>query len=109
MKKNWLAIFALIFFNLVFVLGVALSIYAIVASMWIIVGSFIISPIILFVANTLHIQDFSMFQSIASAILCLLGIAIIPVCQKINRLVIVISVNYIEYNKRIIYGASINE
>lgn len=109
MKVNVFAVIGLIFFNLVFVLGLAISVYTIVASLWIILGAFIISPIILFVATFYNIQDFSMIQSIASVVLCSLGLALIPICQKLTRYTIDISVNYIEYNKKMIYGLPLND
>lgn len=109
MKVNVFAVIGLIFFNLVFVLGLAISVYTIVASLWIILGAFIISPVILFITTFYKIQDFSMVQSIASVVLCSLGMALIPICKKITRFIIDISVNYIEYNKKMIYGFPVND
>ena len=102
MKVNWLAFISLVFFNLVFVLGLAIGLYAVLASLWIVIGSFIISPLLLFVVNILRIQEFSMFQSVSSVLLFIAGVVLIPVCQRITRFIIKLSVNYIEYNKNAI-------
>lgn len=104
MKINWFALISLIFFNLVIVTGFAITLYAIVASAWIIIGAFTVSPILLVIATVTKIQDFSMFQSISSIFLCAIGLGLIPLMQKLTRLVITYSVNYIEYNKKMIYS-----
>ncbi|WP_376765660.1 hypothetical protein [Enterococcus durans] len=50
------------------------------------------------------IQDFSVFQSIASILLFALGGLLVPVCIKATKYVGNISAKYIAYNKRLIYG-----
>lgn len=104
MKKNWFALISLIFFNLVVVMGFAIALYAIIASFWIIIGAFIISPILLVIANVTQLQDFSMFQSISSIFLCAIGLGLFPFMRKFTRLIITYSVSYIKYNKKMIYS-----
>lgn len=107
MKMNWFALISLIFFNLVVVMGFAIALYAIIASFWIIIGAFTISPMLLAIANVTQLQNFSMFQSIASIFLCAIGLGLFPTMKKLTRLIITYSVKYIEYNKKLIYSVPI--
>lgn len=105
MKINWFALISLIFFNLVIVMGLAITLYTIIASAWIVIGAFTISPILLFITTITKLQDFSMFQSISSMFLFIIGLALIPIMKKVTRLIITYSVHYIEYNKKMITRA----
>ena len=104
MMKKASIVFSLLFFNVVFILGVAESVYIFIASLWIVTGSFLLSPLLLLGATLLTIQDFSVFQSIASILLFALGGLLVPVCIKATKYVGNISAKYIAYNKRLIYG-----
>ena len=104
MMKKASIVFSLLFFNVVFILGVAASVYIFIASLWIVTGSFLLSPLLLLGATLLTIQDFSVFQSIARILLFALGGLLVPVCIKATKYVGNISAKYIAYNKRLIYG-----
>ena len=104
MKKNWYVITALVFFNLVFVLGVAISVYTMLASLWIIMGSFLASPFILAAVNFLGIQSFSLINTLASFLLFVIGVVLIPICQRATKFLLKISTDYINYNKKLAHN-----
>lgn len=107
MKKNWYAFIALIFFNLVFVLGIGISIYAMLASLWLIMGAFLLSPFLLFATNFLGIQHFSFYQTIASFGLFIVGTALIPFCRRATNYLLEVTQKYINFNKKLVYGESL--
>lgn len=74
MKKiNYFALFGAIAFNVVLFSGVFITAVALLFSLWLVVGLFILSPALMLVFNILGIQSFSFFQSLISILLFVCG------------------------------------
>lgn len=104
MKINWLVLIGLIFFNITFILGFAIALYAIIASIWITLGAFIASPFLLFLVNITNLQNFAMFQTVMSFFLFGGALYLVPVCLKLTRKTIELSIDYLNFNKSLVYG-----
>lgn len=74
MKKiNYFALFGAIAFNVVLFSGVFITAVALLFSLWLVVGLFILSPALMLAFNILGIQSFSFFQSLISILLFVCG------------------------------------
>lgn len=105
MKKfNWFALFGVLFFNIVLFSAVATTAILLLFSLWLITATFIVSPIILLVANLTGVQSFSFFQSFISIILCVVGIGLYPLAKKITQNLVVFFTKYVTYNKKMVYS-----
>ncbi|MEK3977990.1 DUF1700 domain-containing protein [Psychrobacillus sp. FSL K6-2836] len=103
-KINYFALFGVIFFNLVLFSGVAIAVVALLFSLWTVVVSFVLSPIILVVVNQMGIQEFNIIQTILSCIILVIGIKLVPFSMKATRYMGTFFTKYIEYNKKTIYS-----
>lgn len=105
MKKfNWFALAGVLLFNLLLVSVVALTTILLVFALWLITGTFILSPIILLGANVMGAQSFSIFQSFASILLCLAGLVLYPVAKKTTQTLVDSFKKYVKYNKKMVYS-----
>lgn len=102
MKINYLALFGVITFNLVIFLGIAITVIALLFSLWIIVLSFVASPMLLAIVNLSGIQSFDVLQTIMSFVLLLIGVLLYPFTLKASRSLYAFFVTYIQYNKKAI-------
>ncbi|AEB28829.1 hypothetical protein CAR_c00780 [Carnobacterium sp. 17-4] len=105
MKKfNWFALAGVLLFNLLLFSVVALTIILLVFSLWLITGTFIVSPLLLLGANVTGIQNFSIFQSFASIFLCLAGLVLYPLAKKTTQTLVDSLTKYVKYNKKMVYS-----
>lgn len=104
MRINWLVLIGLVFFNITFILGFAIALYAIIASVWIVLAAFIASPFLLFLVNITNLQNFAFYQTIFSFFLFGGALYLVPVCLKLTRKTIELTMNYLNYNKDLVYG-----
>lgn len=102
-RMNYYALFGVIFFNVVLFSGFAIAVAALLFSLWIMVGSFILSPFLLLIVNQMGIQKFELLQTILSCILFVIGIGLTPLAMKATRYLGVLLNKYIELNKRAVY------
>lgn len=104
MKKiNYLALFGVICLNALLFLGVAVTIVALLFSLWVIVVTFILSPILLIIANYTKVQDFSYLQTSASVLLFIVGVSLLPFTRKITYQTKLLFLKYFNWNKQAIY------
>ncbi|WP_407371885.1 helix-turn-helix domain-containing protein [Carnobacterium sp.] len=105
MKKfNWFALAGVLLFNLLLFSVVALTIILLVFSLWLVTGTFILSPMILLGANIIGVQSFSLFQSFISILLCLAGLVLYPLTKKTTRTLVDSFTKYVKYNKKMVYS-----
>lgn len=97
-----LASISLFFFNLIFVLGPAITIFAVYLSLWIVSASFVLSPI--FVVTQVLIGGFSTFELFVSLILCGIGIALGAGMLKAGKGLYRIFSTYVNWNMKLIKG-----
>lgn len=100
---NYAALFGVICFNIIIGLGAIIAIISLVASLWITVASFLLSPILLFIVIQLHLQEFQLYNVITSFLLFTIAALIIPWTQKLTRFTYRLLAGYVAYNKRIIF------
>lgn len=105
MKKfNWFALAGVLLFNLLLVSVVALTAILLVFALWLVTGSFILSPMLLLGANVIGVQSFSLFQSFSSILLCLAGLVLYPLAKKTTQSLIDSFTKYVKYNKKMVYS-----
>ena len=103
-RINYFALFGVIIFNLVLFSGVAITLVALLFSLWTVVVSFVLSPILLVVVNQMGLQEFDIIQTILSCIILVIGIKLMPFAMKATRYTGAFFTKYIEYNKKTIYS-----
>lgn len=103
-RINYFALFGVIFFNIVIFLGAAITLVSLLFSLWAIVVSFVLSPIILIGVNQMDLQEFDIIQTISSGILFIIGIGLAPLAMKATRYLGAFFIKYIQYNKKVIYS-----
>lgn len=103
-RINYFALFGILFFNIVLFSGIAITLVALLFSLWTVVVSFVLSPILLLGVNQLGIQEFNTIQTILSFILFVVGIGLAPLAMKATRYLGAFFIKYIEYNKKAIYA-----
>lgn len=103
-KINFFGLLGVLFFNLIIVSGIAITVAALLFSFWTIVVSFVLSPILLAIVNLLGLQDFNLMQTILSIGLLIAGAALVPLAMKTTRLLADGCAKYIEFNKKAIYA-----
>lgn len=109
MKKiNPLALTGVIFFNLVVFLGLAATAVALLFSLWVIIASFITSPVILFVAYHTGLTSFSLWQILASGLLFVLGYKLIIPARQVTDFCHKFWITYLSFNKSLIYAKKIS-
>lgn len=102
-KINYFGLFGVITFNVVVFSSVLITIIALLLSLWVILFSFVVSPILLVIVNLFGLQDFSTFQTIASVLLLIVGIFVYPFAKKITLYTFVGLIRYLAFNKKFIY------
>lgn len=102
-RINVMALIGIIFLNLVLILGAAITIYALLASAWIAIGSFILSPVLLIGAAVTGVQAFNIFQFILSIALAGLGFYLVPLLQRVTGIIVGLTKSYLALNLKAIY------
>ncbi|MBP1043796.1 DUF1700 domain-containing protein [Vagococcus sp. BWB3-3] len=102
-KVNIFAVIGLFFFNLVVMLGAVITIYALLASAWIVAISFIASPALLVLAALSGLQAMSVVNLISSILLATLAFISFPLLTRVSALILTLSRQYIDFNKAMIY------
>ncbi|MCM3767601.1 DUF1700 domain-containing protein [Neobacillus niacini] len=97
-----LASISLFFFNLIFVLGPVITIFAVYLSLWIVSASFVLSP--LFVVTQVVIGGFTTMELFLSLILCGIGIALGAGMVKAGKGLYKIFSTYVNWNIKLIKG-----
>jgi transcriptional regulator with XRE-family HTH domain len=102
-KMNYFALFGAIAFNVLLFSGVFLSAIVLLFALWLVVGLFLLSPVLLLIFNITGLQDFSIIQSLISILLCVLGSVLYPFAKKATHELIEFFNKYTAFNKKIIY------
>ncbi len=102
-KVNIFAVIGLFFFNLVVMLGAVITIYALLASAWIVAISFIASPALLVLAALSGLQAMSVVNLISAILLATLAFISFPLLTRVSALILTLSRQYIDFNKTMIY------
>lgn len=102
-KVNIFAVVGLFFFNLVIMLGAVITIYAFLASAWIMAISFIASPALVVLAALSGLQAMTVLNLGVSILLASLAFISLPLLKRISALIITLSKQYIDFNKDVIY------
>lgn len=102
-KVNIFAVVGLFFFNLVIMLGAVITIYAFLASAWIMAISFIASPALVVLAALSGLQAMTVLNLGVSILLAGLAFISLPLLKRISALIITLSKQYIDFNKDVIY------
>lgn len=97
-----LASISLFFFNLIFVLGPVIAVFAIYLSLWVVSVSFVVSP--LFVVTQVFIGGFTTFEAFVSLILCGIGIVLGAGMFKAGKGLYRIFSTYVNWNMKLIKG-----
>ncbi|NBJ67934.1 MULTISPECIES: DUF1700 domain-containing protein [Clostridia] len=98
------AVIGLGFFNLVIVLGPFIALVSIIASGWIVGGSFILSPLLMLVNVILYPDTFIFFDLFASIGLVGVGIFIIIGMYYVTRYLSKGFINYLHFNVKLVKG-----
>jgi transcriptional regulator with XRE-family HTH domain len=112
MKKiNWLALFGLFWFNVIVMLGVVLAVAGILFGLWLSIGLFAISPLLLVIEWILVHMDvltqpsnLSIFQAILSIIICAVGIGACPLVKNFTFYCVEFFKRYWRYNIKSVYA-----
>ena len=102
-KVNWAALFGLFWFNLIVALGAMITIFALVASLWIIVASFVISPGLVVGAKLLALP-ISWGQLAISGCLCVGGLLLWQPLVRLTQMAWLRFKRYLRYNQRAVYN-----
>lgn len=102
-RVNYFALFGVISFNVIVFSGIAIALAGLLFSLWTIVISFVVSPVLLTVVNVLEIQQFNVLQTIFSVILFFVGIGLAPLAMKATRFLGTMFAKYVEFNKKAVY------
>lgn len=103
-RINYFALFGVLFFNIVLFSGIAITLVALLFSLWTIVVSFFVSPILLLVINQMGLQKFDVIQTILSFVLFIVAIGLAPLAMKATRYLGTFFVKYVEFNRKAIYA-----
>ncbi|UTR06151.1 DUF1700 domain-containing protein [Alkalihalobacillus sp. LMS6] len=99
MRINYFALAGVIAFNLIFVLGIAITLVSVLFALWVIIFSFALSPFLLAGSNLLGIQSFDAIQTVLSFVLLVLAIGLYPLTLKATIFMYGMFKTYIMYNK----------
>ncbi|GGG26341.1 hypothetical protein GCM10007425_21150 [Lysinibacillus alkalisoli] len=102
-RINYIVLISLLCFNFIFITGVAIGIVALIASLWIVIASFIASPLALLSLIALDLQSFVWWEFIGSIVLFAIGIFLYPIAKKMTTLTAKAAILYIKMNQQAIY------
>lgn len=102
-KVNIFAAIGLFFFNLIIMLGAVITIYAFLASAWIMAISFIASPALVVFAALSGLQALSILNLVLSIVLAGLAFISLPLLKRVSSLILTLSKHYINFNKDVLY------
>ena len=102
-KLNLFALIGMVFFNLIITLAVAITVYALLASAWIALASFVLSPALLIGTHVLNLQAFTVSRMLLACLLCGGSLVAIPFLGRVTSLVNQLARQYITFNKDLIY------
>lgn len=97
-----LASISLFFFNLIFMLGPVIAIFAVCLSLWVVSVCFVLSP--LFVITQVFIGGFTIFELFLSMVLCGIGIALGAGMASAGKGLYKIFSKYVNWNIKLIKG-----
>lgn len=102
-KVNIFAAIGLVFFNLVIMLGAVITVYALLASAWIIFIAFMASPALVVGASLTGLQAMTALNLVSSIVLA--GVAFIsyPLLKRMSAVIFALSKHYIDFNRNAIY------
>lgn len=103
------AVIGLGFFNLVIVLGPFIALVSLIASGWVIGGSFILSPLAVLVNVVLYPETLLLFDVFVSIALTGLGILIIIGMYYVTRYMFKAFMKYLHFNVKMVKGGLNNE
>lgn len=103
MRINGLALVGLLFLDVV-LFGFAVGLVAIIFSVWVVVATFIASPLLVVLADVMHLQAFALWRLILAALLAAVGFtAVRPFATFITRKVKEIFVGYWVFHQQTMY------
>ncbi len=105
-RINYFALFGVIIFNLVLFSGFAITLVSLLFSLWIIVVSFVLSPILLLIVNQIGLQEYDIMQTILSCVVLIIGVGLAPLAMKATRYLVTFFIKYYDYNKKVIFANS---
>jgi transcriptional regulator with XRE-family HTH domain len=100
---NWLALFGLIWFNLIVVLAVAGTAIGLLIGLWVIVITFMASPFLAVGADVLFDQTIAWWQLLAALFIGALGGSLVRPAWRITTYTWEAWKHYVRYNRRTIY------
>lgn len=104
--KSWIAALALIFFNLVFVLGPFFGICGTLAGLWVTTGVLLVSPLFALVGVGFSHDSTSLLLAAFGSLACFgAGLMLLIVMQWITKWFFKLTVKYVQFNWNIIKGA----
>ncbi|WP_412989396.1 helix-turn-helix domain-containing protein [Pediococcus siamensis] len=104
MKKiNWLALTGVILFNVLLFSSGAITVVALLGSLWIIAGTFIVSPVFLLVGLVTGTQPNLLLATVLDIFIFIIGLFLYPLAKKATHTLINFFRGYIKYNLRTIY------
>jgi len=104
-----LAVGALGFFNLIFVLGPAMAVFSILFSFWVVAITFVISPVAFLLLSLTGLSSFTLFELFNTLVLCGIGIFVYIGTMHLTKWVKIITMKYLSFNLKIIRGGQNNE
>ena len=102
-KLNVFALIGMVFFNLIITLSVAITVYALLASAWIALVSFILSPILVLGAHVSSLQAFTFGRMLLACLLCGGSVLAVPFLARVTGMIGQLSKQYLAFNKDLIY------
>lgn len=99
-RVNYMSLIGVVTFNVLIGLGVWLVVLGMLLSLWLIVGSFILTPLLFLGLIVTGLQAFTTKTLIACLVLCAIGLFLYPVAKKLTRIVINFGKKYLTYNQK---------
>lgn len=109
-KLNCMALFGMIWFNIIFTLGAFIAVFGILVGAWITIGAFIAAPLLLagewILVVLMHLPwpaNLDWYQVPLALVLCALGIGAIPLAKNLTSTLVKFCRQYIRYNLKAVY------
>ena len=101
-KINYMALFGSLTFNIFLFSGIAITLIALILSLWLIVGAFILSPFVLVYLNLSGIQTFNWLNTILAIVLFPMGLILIGYSKRLTLSLINFFKKYYKFNMKTI-------
>lgn len=102
---NWMALFGMIWFNIIFSLGAFTAVFGILLGAWITIGALIAAPFLLAGEWILVVlmqlpwpASLEWYQVPLALVLCALGVGAIPLAKNLTSMLVRFCKQYIRYN-----------